>query len=178
MKILLGLAPLLLFAVIGGFLYNALDKDPSYLPSQFIGREAPEFSLPVLGDSSANFAPAQMKGKVWLMNVWGTWCSGCREEHPLLVELAQQGVVDIVGLNYKDQNDLALEWLKTLGDPYLVTAADQSGRIAIDWGVYGAPETFVIDKAGVVRHRHVGPILADDLQNKILPLVAELRNAS
>ena len=119
-----------------------------------------------------------MKGKVWLLNIWGTWCVGCRAEHPLLVDLARQDVVDIVGLNYKDKNDLAQQWLVELGDPYVLTAVDQDGRIGIDWGFYGAPETFVIDQAGIVRHKHIGPLALNDINNTLLPLVAELRDGS
>ena len=169
--------PLIVFAVIAGFLYRGLSNDPRYVPSPLIGKPAPEFSLPTLADGS-EFSPAQMKGKVWLLNIWGTWCLACRTEHPLLVDLARQNVVEIVGLNYKDENELAKKWLVDLGDPYVTTAVDQDGRIGIDWGFYGAPETFVIDQAGIVRHKHIGPLAPDDVINTLLPLVAELRGAS
>ncbi len=170
--------PLIVCVVIGVFLYKGLDNDPRFVPSPLIGQPAPEFSLPVLGDENTVFTPAQMKGKVWLFNIWGTWCAACRVEHPLLVELAKRDVVDIIGLNYKDENDLAIRWLDQLGDPYVFTAVDQSGRIGIDWGFYGAPETFVVDKQGIVRDKHIGPLTPADLQNTILPLVAKLKAES
>ncbi len=172
------LIPLIVFAAISVFLLIGLDKDPTVVPSPLIGKPAPEFTLPVLGREGAQFSTEEMKGKVWLLNIWATWCVACRVEHPLLVELAGQGVVDIVGLNYKDQDALAMQWLKELGDPYVLTAVDQTGRIGIDWGFYGAPETFVIDKSGIVRHKHIGPVAPADLQNTILPLVAELEAGS
>ena len=168
--------PLVVFAVIAGFLYRGLSNDPRYVPSPLIGKPAPEFALPTLADGS-EFSPSQMKGKVWLLNIWGTWCLACRVEHPLLVDLARQNVVEIIGLNYKDENYLAQKWLEELGDPSVKTAVDQDGRIGIDWGFYGAPETFVIDQAGIVRHKHVGPLAPDDLTKTLLPLVAELRSA-
>ncbi len=170
--------PLIVCVIIGTFLYKGLANDPSYIASPLIGKPAPSFSLPVLGVDGNDFTPEQMKGKVWMLNIWATWCASCRVEHPLLVDLARQGIVDIVGLNYKDKDDLATQWLNDLGDPYVLTAVDQSGRIGIDWGFYGAPETFVIDKAGIVRYKHVGPIAPADLQNTLLPLVAELKAAS
>lgn len=170
--------PLVVFAGISAFLLAGLDRDPTYVPSPLIGKPAPEFTLPVLGQDGSSFSTADMKGKVWLLNIWATWCVACRVEHPLLVDFARRGVVDIVGLNYKDENQLAMQWLQELGDPYLLTAVDQSGRVGIDWGFYGAPETFVIDKSGIVRHKHIGPVSPDDLRNTILPLVAELESGS
>jgi len=170
--------PLVLFGVIAAFLYRGLSNDPTRVPSPLIGKPAPEFSLPVLGQEGASFSPSQMKGKVWLFNIWGTWCVGCRVEHPVLVDLARRGIVEMVGLNYKDENALATQWLDELGDPYVMTAVDQSGRIGIDWGFYGAPETFVIDKSGLVQHKHIGPVSIDDINKTILPLVAELREAT
>ncbi len=172
------LLPLALFVVIGGFLYMGLDRDPRLVPSPLIDKPAPEFDLPELYASegaAARFAPAQMQGKVWLFNIWGTWCAACRVEHPLLVDLANQGIVDIVGLNYKDDQATAKQWLKELGNPYVAVPVDTEGRVGIDWGFYGAPETFVVDKAGIVRLKHIGPVTPDVLQNTILPMVAELR---
>lgn len=166
--------PLIIFVVIAGFLYSGLGRDPTYVPSPLIDKPAPAFSLPTLSDPASNFSPDQMAGKVWLFNIWGTWCVACRVEHPVLVELARSGVVEIVGLNYKDEDQKAREWLEQLGDPYVTTAVDKDGRIGIDWGFYGAPETFVIDKKGLVRHKHVGPVAAQDLNGTILPLVADL----
>ncbi|OED42346.1 thiol:disulfide interchange protein [Chromatiales bacterium (ex Bugula neritina AB1)] len=167
--------PLLVFLLIGGFLYTGLNRDPRYVPSPLIGKPAPEFTLPTLADASQTFSPSQMVGKVWLFNIWGTWCVACRAEHPVLVQLAQSGQVDIVGLNYKDDKSSAITWLQELGDPYITTAVDADGRTGIDWGFYGAPETFVVDKKGLVRHKHIGPVSPKDLSNTILPLVAELR---
>ena len=169
--------PLVLFLGVGVFLYRGLDLDPRFVPSPLIGKTAPEFSLPVLAVDSGDseFSPSQMVGKVWLLNIWGTWCAGCRVEHPVLVNLARQGSIEIVGLNYKDESDSALRWLDELGDPYLVTAVDSDGRTGIDWGFYGAPETFVIDQAGIVRYKHIGPVTAEDLNKSILPLVSQLR---
>ncbi len=167
--------PLLVFVLIGGFLYSGLNRDPRYVPSPLIGKPAPEFSLPTLAGPAKSFSPSDMAGKVWLFNIWGTWCVACRVEHPVLVQLAGSGLVDIVGLNYKDDDAEAIKWLKDLGDPYLTTAVDADGRIGIDWGFYGAPETFLIDKKGVIRHKHVGPVSPNDISNTILPLVAELR---
>lgn len=168
--------PLLVFVLIAGFLYAGLSRDPRYVPSPLIGKPAPEFNLPTLHDPGANFSPAQMAGKVWLFNIWGTWCASCRIEHPILVDLARSGDVEIIGLNYKDENDKALAWLEKLGNPYQTTPVDSDGRIGIDWGFYGAPETFVIDTKGMVRHKHVGPVSYDDLKKTIMPLVAQLRS--
>lgn len=172
------LIPLIVFAAISAFLLVGLDKDPTVVPSPLIDKPAPEFTLPVLGQQGETFTTADMQGKVWLLNIWATWCASCRVEHPLLVDLGRRGVVDIVGLNYKDQDELAIQWLQELGNPYVLTAVDQSGRVGIDWGFYGAPETFVIDKAGIVRHKHIGPVSPKDLQDTILPLVAELESSS
>lgn len=172
------LLPLIVFVGIGGFLLVGLDRDPTIVPSPLIGKPAPQFTLPVLGQDAANFSTADMEGKVWLLNIWATWCAACRVEHPLLVDLSRRGVVDIVGLNYKDQDPLAEKWLQDLGDPYVLTAVDQSGRVGIDWGFYGAPETFVIDKTGIVRHKHIGPVYPKDLTDTILPLVAKLESGS
>lgn len=169
------LIPLVVFAGLSAFLLLGLDKDPTRVPSPLLDKPAPEFTLPVLGQSGESFSTADMQGKVWLLNIWATWCAACRVEHPLLVDLSRRGLVDIIGLNYKDKDDLAIKWLEDLGDPYSVTATDHSGRVGIDWGFYGAPETFVIDKSGIVRHKKIGPVTPADLQNTILPLVAELQ---
>ncbi len=167
--------PLVVFVLVAGFLYRGLALDPREVPSPLIGKPAPAFSLPTLANPDEQFSPDQMKGKVWLLNIWGTWCASCRIEHPLLVELARREQVDIVGLNYKDDTAQAKVWLRDLGDPYVITAVDESGRIGIDWGFYGAPETFVVDADGVVRHKHVGPVTPQALQETILPLVAKLQ---
>lgn len=167
--------PLVVFVLVSGFLYRGLALDPREVPSPLIGKPAPAFSLPTLADSEVQFSPAQMKGKVWLLNIWGTWCASCRVEHPVLVDLARRGLVDIVGLNYKDNTTQAKVWLQDLGDPYVVTAVDATGRIGIDWGFYGAPETFVVDADGLVRYKHIGPVSPQVLEQTILPLVEQLR---
>jgi len=171
--------PLILFAVIGVFLYMGLDRDPRFVPSPLVDKPAPQFELPDLYATSdaakAQFSPAQMEGKVWLFNIWGTWCVACRVEHPLLVDLASRDIVDIVGLNYKDDANGARQWLQELGNPYVAVPVDIDGRTGIDWGFYGAPETFVVDKAGIVRHKHIGPITPADLENTILPMIAQLQ---
>ena len=174
MKSLKFLVPLAVFVALAVFLAIGLTRDPRTVPSPFIGKPAPAFRLEQVADASAAFTPADMKGKVWLLNVWASWCASCRIEHPLLVEMAKNKVVPIVGLNYKDRREDALQWLRRFGDPYALSAHDIEGKVGIDYGVYGAPETFVIDRQGVVRYKHIGPITAEALEKKILPLVREL----
>jgi cytochrome c biogenesis protein CcmG, thiol:disulfide interchange protein DsbE len=128
-----------------------------------------------LHESEKTLTSRDNLGKVWLLNVWASWCVSCREEHPLLVELAKSGIVPVYGLNYKDQRDDALRWLKQFGDPYTISIVDPEGRTGIDYGVYGVPETYVIDKNGVIRYKQIGPVTVDALQTKILPLVKELQ---
>jgi cytochrome c biogenesis protein CcmG/thiol:disulfide interchange protein DsbE len=169
------LAPLVIFLALAGLLYRGLSIDPRLVPSPLIGKAAPAFSLATLKDPSATLSEADFKGQVSLLNVWATWCGACRAEHPVLVQLANSGAVPIYGLNYKDQRPEALRWLQQFGDPYRANAFDADGRVGIDWGVYGAPETFVIDKQGVIRHKHVGPLTQDVLLQEILPLVDQLR---
>jgi cytochrome c biogenesis protein CcmG/thiol:disulfide interchange protein DsbE len=131
--------------------------------------------LPQLAAADRNFSPADMKGKVWLLNVWASWCVSCRQEHPVLIDLNQQKKITIIGLNYKDERAAAMTWLNQHGgDPYLVSAVDADGRVGIDFGVYGVPETFLIDKNGVIRYKHIGPVTAEALKTKILPLAEEL----
>ena len=169
------LLPLGIFAVLVVFLAIGLNLNPREVPSPLIGKPAPAFDLPQLHQPQARFSPAEMQGKVWLLNVWASWCVSCRQEHPLLVELAKADVVPIYGLNYKDQREDALRWLKQFGDPYLLSIADTEGRVGIDYGVYGVPETYVIDKAGVIRYKQIGPVTQDVLEKKILPLIKVLR---
>jgi cytochrome c biogenesis protein CcmG/thiol:disulfide interchange protein DsbE len=121
--------------------------------------------------------PEDMRGKVWLLNVWASWCAACRQEHPLLVEFARRNIVPIVGLSYKDQREAGLAWLKELGDPYLLSAFDLDGRVGIDYGVYGVPETFLIDKAGIIRYKHIGPLTPEALEKNLLPKIKELSGA-
>jgi len=185
--------PLIGFAVLVGFLAVGLNLNPREVPSPLVGKPAPSFTLPQLG-SDQTFSPEALKGKVWLLNVWATWCVSCRQEHPMLVEMARSQTVTLVGLNYKEirgdanyditkispesEKALASErantWLKRHGDPYTLSVLDLDGRVGIDYGVYGVPETYVIDKAGVIRFKHIGPISRDIFASKILPLVGEL----
>jgi cytochrome c biogenesis protein CcmG/thiol:disulfide interchange protein DsbE len=168
------LIPLGLFLVLVVFLAIGLTRDPQELPSVLVNKPAPTFRLPQLKDPIRTFSAEDMRGKVWLLNIWASWCIACREEHPLLVEYAESGAVPILGLNYKDKRDDALAWLAEFGDPYQLSAVDLDGRVAIDYGVYGAPETYVIDKGGTIRLKHVGPVTRDVWSQKILPLVQEL----
>jgi len=168
------LLPLAAFAVLVGFLAIGLTRDPRDVPSPLVGKPAPAFTLPQLHDAGKSFSVADMKGRVWLLNVWASWCVACREEHPVLVEFAKTGQVPIIGLDYKDKVADARQWLDKLGNPYTLTAVDADGRVGIDYGVYGVPETYVIDKQGIIRMKHTGPITSESLNKKILPLVAEL----
>jgi len=168
------LLPLLLFVVLVGFLLVGLRRDPHEVPSPLINKSAPDFQLPQLQQASATFSAKEMRGKVWLLNFWGTWCVACREEHPLLVQYAKTGAVPIYGVDYKDERTAALQWLDEFGNPYTLTAFDVDGRISIDYGVYGAPESYLIDRKGVIRFKQIGPITEDVWQNKILPLAQKL----
>lgn len=170
------LAPLAIFALLVAFLYRGLSMDPKLVPSPLIGKPAPAFTLPRLDDPSATISNTDLKGKVTLLNVWATWCVSCRQEHETLVELAKTGQVDIYGLNYKDNRQDAKRWLAQFGNPYVANAFDGSGQVAIDWGVYGAPETFIIDRNGIIRHKHIGPLTVDIINREILPLVAKLKS--
>ncbi|MBM3392669.1 MAG: DsbE family thiol:disulfide interchange protein [Betaproteobacteria bacterium] len=169
------LLPLGIFIVLVVFLAIGLSLNPREVPSPLIGKPAPAFELPQLHKPEARFAPQDMQGEVWLLNVWASWCVSCRQEHPLLVDLANSKLVPIYGLNYKDPRDDALRWLKQFGDPYVLSIADVEGRVGIDYGVYGVPETYVIDKAGVIRFKQIGPVTQDVLEKTILPLVKELQ---
>ncbi|MEP7329486.1 MAG: DsbE family thiol:disulfide interchange protein [Betaproteobacteria bacterium] len=177
MKSLRLLVPLVIFVVIAGFLYVGLGRDPREVPSPLVGKPAPAFTLAQLHDPGQKLSTADMKGQVWLLNVWASWCVSCRVEHPLLVQLAQAKVVPVIGLNYKDKVPEGLAWLAQNGDPYKLSVVDADGRVGIDWGVYGVPETFVVDKNGVIRYKHIGPVTAEALQQTILPLVRELQKA-
>jgi cytochrome c biogenesis protein CcmG/thiol:disulfide interchange protein DsbE len=168
------LLPLILFVVLAGFLLIGLFRDPHEIPSPLINKSAPDFQLPQLQQASATFSAKEMRGKVWLLNFWGTWCVACREEHPLLVQYAKTGAVPIYGVDYKDERAAALQWLDEFGNPYTLTAFDVDGRISIDYGVYGAPESYLIDRKGVIRFKQIGPITEDVWRNKILPLAKEL----
>jgi len=168
------LIPLAVFLLLVGFLAVGLNRDPREVPSPLIGKAAPAFDLPLLGQPDKRFVPGAMRGKVWLLNVWASWCVSCREEHPVLVELSKNAVLPILGLNYKDQNDDAQRWLKQFGNPYQLSVVDADGRIGIDYGVYGVPETYLIDGEGVIRYKQIGPLTQAILEQKVLPLAKAL----
>lgn len=166
--------PLVLFVVLVVFLAIGLRHDPHEVPSPLINKPAPGFQLAQLREPSRRFSAEEMRGKVWLLNVWASWCITCRDEHPLLLEYARSKAVPIYGLNYKDKREDALSWLGELGDPYVLSVSDLDGRVGIDYGVYGAPETYLIDRDGVIRFKQIGPVTTDIWQEKILPLVKDL----
>lgn len=168
--------PLVIFLALAGVLFAALmsGEDPHKVPSPLIGKAAPAFALPQLLAPTKTFSPADMKGKVWLFNLWASWCESCRDEYPLLLDIARNQGVTIVGLDYKDKAPEAKAWLDKAGNPYYLNAFDAEGRVGIDWGVTGVPETFVIDKHGVIRYKEVGVVTPENLKNTILPLVATL----
>jgi cytochrome c biogenesis protein CcmG/thiol:disulfide interchange protein DsbE len=167
--------PLAIFVVLVAFLWTGLGRDPSVVPSPLIGKPAPAFRLAQLHKPDAWLQPDDLKGKVWLLNVWASWCVSCREEHPLLLQLAKTDSLPIYGLDYKDKTEQALAWLRQNGDPYTASIVDADGRVGIDYGVYGVPETFLIDQAGVIRYKQIGPLTAEVLKSKILPLARELQ---
>lgn len=170
-----GIVPLAVFLVLVAFLGIGLTLNPRELPSPLIDKPLPQFSLPQLSQPQKAFTAADMKGKVWMLNVWASWCVACRIEHPVLVELSKTDKsVLIYGLNYKDKREDALQWLTRFGNPYAESISDTQGLVGIDLGVYGVPETFIIDKQGVIRHKQTGPITPEVLQDTILPLMRKL----
>ncbi len=170
------LLPLAIFVVMVGFLAVGLTLNPREVPSPLVGKQAPAFSLPQLHESDQVFSPKDLAGKVWLLNFWASWCNGCKDEHPVLMQLAKSGDAPIYGVDYKDTRPEALAWLARWGNPYQLVAVDEAGRAGINYGVYGVPETYVIDKAGKIRYKQIGPLDQDILEKKILPLVRELQN--
>jgi cytochrome c biogenesis protein CcmG/thiol:disulfide interchange protein DsbE len=175
MKGLKFLLPLAAFAVLAVLLARGLNLNPREVPSPFIGKPAPALALPRLEEPNTRFdAHQELRGQVWLLNVWASWCGPCRDEHPLWVDFARRSKVPLVGLNYKDKREQARPWLAQLGDPYKVSVSDLDGRVGIDWGVYGVPETFVIDRQGVVRFKHIGPMTQAVLREKVEPLLKTL----
>jgi len=166
----------LAFIALAGLLYKGLSLDPKRVPSPLIDKPAPAFSLPLLREPETLISNTDFKGQVTLFNVWATWCVSCRQEHPLLMQMAEQGI-RIYGLNYKDVRDDAKRWLKIYGDPYLANAFDAEGRTGIDWGVYGTPETFIVDKQGIIRHKHIGPLTVESVKSDILPLLRKLQES-
>jgi cytochrome c biogenesis protein CcmG/thiol:disulfide interchange protein DsbE len=174
MKSLRFLIPLALFAALAWFLYAGLSLNPREVPSPLIGKPAPAFALPRLDDPAQTIKREDLMGKVWVMNVWASWCAPCREEHPLVVAFAKQRKVPVIGLNYKDRPGDARNWLERLGNPYAATLIDFDGKVGIDFGVYGVPETFVIDAQGLVRFKHVGALTPQVISQKLEPLLKEL----
>jgi cytochrome c biogenesis protein CcmG, thiol:disulfide interchange protein DsbE len=169
-----GLIPLAVFVVMAAFLAVGLKLDPREVPSPLIDKPAPAFTLPRLDSPDKTLSPADLKGQVWLFNVWASWCVSCRQEHPLLVELSRTGEVPIYGLDYKDDIGAAHDWLDRMGNPYLASVVDADGRVGIDYGVYGVPETYLIDKEGTIRYKQIGPLTPAVIEKKILPMVREL----
>jgi cytochrome c biogenesis protein CcmG/thiol:disulfide interchange protein DsbE len=165
------LLPAAAFVVLLGFLYVGLSLNPSVIPSPYIGKPAPAMSLPTLHDPARTLSSSEFAGKPWLLNVWATWCVACREEHATLLEIARTKAVPIYGLDWKDDRESALAWLAQLGNPYDAVAFDAEGRVAIDWGVYGAPETFLVDASGVVICKQIGPLDMETWRRKFLPLI-------
>ncbi|BAN28104.1 DsbE family thiol:disulfide interchange protein [Caballeronia insecticola] len=169
------LIPLAVLALLVALLGAGLRHDPRRLPSALIGKPAPAFDLPRLDGSNRTMSSDAMRGQVWILNVWASWCESCRDEHPMLMNLAARGVAPVYGLNYQDEREPALHWLATVGDPYVMSLVDRDGHTGIDYGVYGVPETFVIDRAGVVRYRQAGPLTPASLDGVILPLIGQLQ---
>ena len=170
------LVPLGVFALLVLLLGIGLTLNPREVPSPLIDKPAPAFQLPRLDRPDQSLSHKDMLGKVWLLNVWASWCVACREEHPVLLELSKKGIVPIIGLNYKDRAEAGKEWLKRYGDPYVLSVTDVDGRVGIDYGVYGVPETFLIDRQGTIRYKQIGPVTPRTLEEKILPMIRTLQN--
>lgn len=170
------LLPVLLFIAIGVFLGSGLSLDPRKIPSPLIGKSVPEFALPPVLGRTLGLASADLKmGEVSVVNVFASWCVPCRAEHPLFLQLQRDAIAPIYGINYKDRPEEAARWLDELGDPYTRTGADLDGRVAIDWGVYGVPETFVIDRNGCIAYKHIGAVTPEVMDRTLRPMIAQLR---
>lgn len=174
LKFLKFLIPLAIFFGLVAFLAAGLKLDPKEVPSPLIGKPAPGFSLTRLDNAQQTIRREDMLGKVWMLNVWASWCVACREEHPLLVQFAARKLVPVYGLNYKDGRLAGQQWLTRFGNPYTASLFDEDGRVGIDWGVYGVPETFIIDREGTVRFKHIGPLTPDVIRSRVEPLVRQL----
>lgn len=172
------LIPIVAFVLLVIVFRVGLDRDPRFVPSPLIGKTVPEFELPRLRFANQTVTDADLRGQVSLLNVWATWCVGCRQEHATLNEISALGVVPIYGLNWKDDEKLAIEWLDTLGNPYVATAVDVDGRVAIDWGVYGAPETFLIDSDGTILFRHISPLTMETWETEFVPRILAAQDRS
>ena len=177
MKSLRFLLPLAAFVVLLVFLGVGLGLNPREVPSPLIGKPAPAFTLARLDDASQKIGLADMQGRVWMLNVWASWCAPCRQEHALVQDIARRKLVPVVGLNYKDTRSNATQWLAEMGNPYQATLFDGDGRVGIDFGVYGVPETFIIDQQGIVRMKHVGPLTPEVVRGRIEPLLKQLNGA-
>ncbi len=169
------LLPLVLFIALAIVLWQGLSNDSRLLPAAMLNQPFPEFALPSLASSSQIITTKDLPKQIILVNVWATWCSSCLQEHPFLVELAKQGVV-IIGLNYKDKRADALAWLKQLGNPYQLEIFDAKGSLGLDLGVYGAPETYLLDQHGVIQYRHVGVLTPDVWRQRLIPIIEVLKN--
>lgn len=165
--------PLVAFLILVGVFVVGLTKDPSRIPSPLLQHSGPQFELQSLQDANVMVGSADYAGQMVLVNIWATWCPGCRQEHGFLLELAQEATIPIFGLNWRDNRNEALRWLQTLGDPYMLSAFDEDGRVGIDWGAYGAPETFLLDKNGVVIHKHIAPLNREIWERDFLPLIMQ-----
>ena len=170
------LVPMGILLVLLYFLRAGLTLNPKEVPSPLIGKPAPAFSLPRLDQPELRISRDDMRGQVWMLNVWASWCVACRQEHPLLVQYAKQAKVPIYGLNYKDERAAGMKWLADFGNPYTVSISDRDGRVGIDFGVYGVPETFVIDREGVIRYKQIGPLTPEVLRDTIEPLIKQLNS--
>jgi cytochrome c biogenesis protein CcmG, thiol:disulfide interchange protein DsbE len=170
------IVPLAVFVLMVGLLGWGLGLDPKKVPSPLIDKAAPSFSLAMLGDPSRSLSTRDMLGQVWVLNVWASWCVSCRAEHAVITELAKRNLVTVVGLNYKDEPADATRWLEQFGNPYATSVIDRDGRVGIDWGVYGVPETFVIGADGLIKYKHIGPVTLESLDNKIMPILRELQS--
>ena len=167
--------PFVIFMIVAIFLFVGLGLNPHEVPSPLVGKPAPAFSLPQLHEPDKQFSLQDMKGKVWLFNVWASWCTACEYEHPLFMELSRRNLVPLYGMDYKDKREDGEAWLRKHGNPYTLVVSDAEGRVGIDYGVYGVPETYVIDKQGVIQHKHIGAVTPKILDETILPLVKELQ---
>lgn len=168
--------PLILFVALVALLGIGLTLNPREIPSPLIDKPAPAFTLPQLG-RDVPLSLADMRGQVWVLNVWASWCVACREEHPVLLDFARREVLPVIGLNYKDKRDEALAWLREHGDPYSTSIVDADGRVGIDYGVYGVPETFLIDRDGRIRFKHIGPLTPEAIEREFMPRIKELKGA-
>lgn len=168
------LVPFLVFCAITVFLAIGLTLDPNYVPSALVGKKVPAFELAPLPGRQAGLSSADLVGEVSMVNVFASWCTSCLQEHPIFMELSAMGTIPVHGINYRDEPDDALAWLDRHGDPYSRIGADRNGRVGIDWGVYGVPETFVVDRQGMIAYKHIGPVTREALETTILPLIKEL----